>query len=191
MKSADPRYYKGGNSPDARRARLTPERLAKLHASRRTIPLEGRFFEKVDRDQVGAGCWEWTAARRHFGYGVIWLKGRLEQAHRVSWMIAGRELPPKELCLDHMCRNPACVNPNHLRIVTYRQNGTENNDSPLAINARKTHCRKGHPLEGDNIAIVHRPGMKKNALGQKIGRTRARMCLTCFPAYRNNPNRVA
>lgn len=44
-KSTDPRYFTGGNSPEARRARLTPERVAKMRAARRMPTLEERFWE--------------------------------------------------------------------------------------------------------------------------------------------------
>jgi hypothetical protein len=50
-----------------------------------------------------------------------------------------------------MCRNRACVNPNHLRQVTPKINTIENSNSIQAINSKKTHCKRGHSLTGYNL----------------------------------------
>ena len=59
---------------------------------------------------------------------------------------------PKGLTVDHTCRNRRCVNPNHMEIVTQKENNARGN-SPSAINARKTHCKRGHPFSGDNLYV--------------------------------------
>ncbi len=57
---------------------------------------------------------------------------------------------PKGLTIDHLCRNRACVRLNHLEMVTLRENILRGTGAS-ARNARKTHCRKGHPYIGDNV----------------------------------------
>lgn len=42
-------------------------------------------------------------------------------AHRVAWLLAGRELPIWPVTLDHICRNKACVRVEHLRVATRSQ----------------------------------------------------------------------
>lgn len=83
--------------------------------------LEERFWAKVDKS---GDCWEWTASKGSHGYGQI---GRgapskaVLLAHRVSYEIANGPIP-HGMVIDHICHNRGCVNPDHLRVVTQKQN---------------------------------------------------------------------
>ncbi|GAA2940792.1 HNH endonuclease signature motif containing protein [Glutamicibacter bergerei] len=71
--------------------------------------------------EVTDSCWQWTGAIRKDGYVSFLYRGETMNAHRASFMIHVGEIPPgKEI--DHRCRNRSCVNPEHLRIVTTKQN---------------------------------------------------------------------
>lgn len=109
-------------------------------------PLAERFWSKVTKTPT---CWLWTAVTSA-GYGTIWVREiqGYEFAHRVSWRLAGRLLTPG-LQLDHLCRTPICVNPDHLQEVSARTN-TLRGIGPTAINARKTHCIHGHEFSAAN-----------------------------------------
>lgn len=80
-----------------------------------------RFWEKVNKGGPN-GCWVWTAAKDQNGYGRFGTTGTTTVlAHRFSCILAGREMGPGVI-LDHICRNPSCVNPSHLRICTHAEN---------------------------------------------------------------------
>ena len=77
-------------------------------------PAVDRFWKKVIKQ--ASGCWEWQAATTR-GYGVFWDGSRLVYAHR--WLREQMVGPiPEDLVIDHLCRNPLCVNPEHTEPVT-------------------------------------------------------------------------
>lgn len=139
-----------------------------------------RFWAKVDKRGPDE-CWMWKGAVTRWR-GAILYKGRIDTAHRVSVILSGREIPPK-MVVDHMCMVGLCVNPAHLRVTTQRINSLENNSSPFAKNARKTHCRKGHEYSPENTYRRPLPPLR-SANGQRVGATTQRICLTCQPKYR-------
>ena len=145
------------------------------------LTIAERFFAKVYKGGEG-GCWIWTSTSQRYGYGSISWKGKMHYAHRVSWFLAGNELPQYPEgpnVIDHICRNTLCVNPAHLRVVSQRDNCVTLCDSPYGINARKTECKHGHPLAGMNVARILNRG-KSGAWNQR------RTCLTCYPSYANH-----
>lgn len=70
-------------------------------------------------------CWIWLKGIRPDGYGQamtrINKKAKLKRAHVLVWEWAYGPVP-KGLYLDHLCRTRSCVNPNHLRVVTFVEN---------------------------------------------------------------------
>lgn len=124
-----------------------------------------RFWSKVDKTGPG-GCWVWTGYT-HLGYGKFSLRvngvEKNLRAHRVSYSLLVREVAPGEI-LDHLCRVRKCVNPEHLRIVTNREN-VLCGIGPTAINAQKTHCANGHEFNEVNTRYL------------KTGERRCRLCV--------------
>ena len=86
------------------------------------MSLRARFKRYVRRDP--GGCWLWTGALDRDGYGVIADGGRTLAAHRVSYELHRRPLPPGSLVM-HSCDTPSCVNPAHLSVGTKRTNALD------------------------------------------------------------------
>ena len=82
---------------------------------------EERLFAKIMFDPADPdGCWVWVGATAS-GYGQIRRDGRLIQAHRATYELYVGSIPPG-MSLDHLCHTRRCVRPDHLRIVTNKQN---------------------------------------------------------------------
>lgn len=109
--------------------------------------VDERFWAKVDKT---ATCWNWTGYRDKRGYGRFGFGNRLVQPHRFAYEALVGPIP-EGLVLDHLCRNPSCVNPGHLDPVTQAENMRRGEIREHHANTLKTHCKRGHPLSGDNI----------------------------------------
>lgn len=94
-------------------------------------------------------CWYWVAGKDGDGYGNFYYRGQHLGAHRVSFF-HWRGNIPKGLEVDHLCRIRHCVNPDHLEIVSKKENVLRGNGT-AAKHARKTHCIRGHRLGGNNV----------------------------------------
>jgi len=116
-------------------------------------PVETRFWAKVDRRGQDE-CWPWEASTTVRGYGQLYAAGRLRLAHRIAYELLVGPIP-EGLTIDHLCRNRSCVNPAHLEPVTNRENLLRG-VSFSAINAAKTHCKRGHLFDEANTYINHR-----------------------------------
>jgi hypothetical protein len=121
---------------------------------RRPLTPDG-FMRRVDSS---GDCWLWMGQRDSNGYGR--LSGRM--AHRVGWVLFGKELPSPGMHFDHLCRTRACVNPDHLEPVTPLENQRR------SAAATKTHCVHGHEYTPENTYLrpVRGRGMRD--------------CRTCF-----------
>ena len=94
------------------------------------------------------GCWEWNRARNKHGYGVYYVSKDRYLAHRVMYSLYKGQ-PSVVNHIDHLCRNPRCINPAHLEDVPPAVNIMRGVGFG-AVNAAKTHCPRGHLLDGDN-----------------------------------------
>lgn len=79
-----------------------------------------RFWAKVAKP-TPEGCWEWQGALLKSGYGAFRLAGKTERAHRIAYFLSKENLNPN-LEILHLCNNPQCCNPAHLRQATHAEN---------------------------------------------------------------------
>ena len=101
------------------------------------------------------GCWIWTGALSSTGYGAVRWEGRIWNTHRLLYIDLVGEVP-KELTMDHLCRNRACCNPQHLEPVTQRVNILRGR-GVTAENIAKDACVHGHRFTVE-ITIIEKTG---------------------------------
>lgn len=138
-----------------------------------------RFWAKVNKTST---CWLWTGCIQGNGYPRFRAGGRTVYAHRYSYVLHKGPIPAP-LQLDHLCRTPACVNPDHLEAVTNREN-TVRGGAPakakttvhiaqrhaVAWYRGKTVCAQGHPYDAANT----RYSVRGTRYCAQCGRDRAR-----------------
>lgn len=111
--------------------------------------------ERVDRHYRAGSpteCWVWTSAKDPHGYGRMGLEpGRTGLAHRFMYQLHKGPIPHRYE-VDHLCKNPSCVNPSHLEAVPGHVNNARSN-SLSAQRSRQTHCMNGHEFTPENTYI--------------------------------------
>ena len=103
------------------------------------------FWAQVEKTPT---CWLWRGYTRSDGYGSISWDSRPCLVHRMAyeWLVGPI---PRRLTIDHLCRVRHCVNPNHMEVVTNKENILRG-VGLTARNAQKTHCLRGHPFDEIN-----------------------------------------
>jgi hypothetical protein len=133
------------------------------------------------RIRLANGCLVWrrpmAASRKYAVMGTLAENGRglYAMVHRLAYRL-DRGPIPLHLELDHLCRNQACSNPEHLEAVSHRVNVLRGAGTS-AINARRTHCIRGHEFSGEN-------------LGWDKGRRTCRACLRTKERERSRRRRA-
>lgn len=113
-----------------------------------------RILSRVGKDNL-SGCWIWRGYLGSVGYGKFHETVCGEQitigAHRASYEEFRGEIP-NGYQIDHLCRNRACVNPEHLEAVSQRENVLRG-IGRAAENHKKTQCVRGHDFDSKNTYI--------------------------------------
>lgn len=161
-----------------------PLRFLAGHQNRSKLTDVERFFQKV-RCEEGDGCWVWLASLQGDGYGYFHRpQGGTTYAHIVCYeFFHGKK--PEGMDLDHLCRNPRCVNPSHLELVTHRENVLRG-VGIAAQRIKQTHCIHGHLLDGEpgkrNCKVCQSRRSKRHYLKTKEGKMQCQSKSVSRPA---------
>lgn len=159
-----------------------PTRFCSNACARRTTAKapEERFWSHVER-RGPEECWPWTGAQDGHGYGCMMMgrrgiNRRVVKAYRVAYeLLIGKV--PEGLQLDHLCRNPICVNPKHLEPVTSKENTMRGNNQTVR-QSQQTHCLRGHFLSKEHYYRGKRQCRPCVLLRSKL-KTRVRQAIEC------------
>jgi HNH endonuclease len=116
--------------------------------------LLNRFLSKVSKTDT---CWLWEGSLNNRGYGQMRILTRSYLAHRVSYKIFKTDIPAGKV-IDHLCSTTACVNPEHLEAVTFRENVLRGKASNKRPDSLKKFCIRGHEFTHQNTYTYSRQG---------------------------------
>jgi hypothetical protein len=130
-----------------------------------------KILQRIVRDKI-TGCWVWNGAKDSSGYGMVSRYGKRIRVHRISAEhYLGLPVNDKRVVL-HLCDNPSCCNPAHLKGGTQKDNMVDCSEKGRTANLKKTHCKRGHLLDGDNLYVC------KSSNGRPM-----RVCRACRKEY--------
>lgn len=141
------------------------------------------LINKIEFDPHG--CWIWTGAI-DAGYGRIKIAGRRQGAHRAAYEALVGPIPTG-LVIDHLCRVPRCINPDHLEPVTHREN-TLRGVGPSALHAVKTHCPASHEYNEANTYMHNGIRHCRPCHREREARRRASKRQASASTHRAEPN---
>jgi hypothetical protein len=107
-----------------------------------------RFTEKIAEPfDAHNECWIWTGWKNLKGYGQFWLNGGDVPSQRVAHELFIGPIP-EGYHVDHICKNRACVRPDHLQVLTHFENSGQ-------ARRDKTHCLNGHEFSESNTYVFN------------------------------------
>ena len=99
------------------------ERSVAMNRARMINPsLFDRLMSHADTSSPDE-CWLWNLKKDKDGYGFLKVAGKNIKAHRAVHSLF-RPLEPAPV-VRHLCNNPGCINPLHLRAGTQRDNASD------------------------------------------------------------------
>ena len=131
----------------------------------------GREPPLAERIDATGDCWEWSGGHDRDGYSIdLRHRGRRYKVHRFMWEALVGPIP-EGMQIHHQCENTGCINPDHLMVVTPK----ENTNLSHSANSNKTHCLQGHPYSGKNLRNPPSSGRRcKTCENQKARKRYAR-----------------
>jgi len=136
---------------------------ARSRRSRLKLSAVDHFWSKVDQRAGPDGCWPWTGhIHKVIGYGCCPVPNSdgewaTEFTHRVALFLTTGEWSERyKTCVRHLCDNPPCCNPAHLRLGSLKDNTADARRAGTLGPKNPTHGENHHKakLTASDITII-------------------------------------
>ena len=105
------------------------------------------------------GCLEWQGAVcSNNNYASITYQRKSLKGHRLVWSIYHAKEIPSSKVIMHTCDNPICLNIEHLKLGTQKENSLDCTSKKRQHAQKKTHCINGHEFSKENTRTRHSKG---------------------------------
>lgn len=105
-------------------------------------------------------CWLWQLSKNAYGYGNICFNGRDTKAHILSLESQHKRFSKPGEVVRHLCNNPFCCKPEHLRFGTRRDN---------AVDIQLTSTSKAFKLNASKVRMIRESNASSSALAITLG----------------------
>lgn len=128
------------------------------------LPQYSSLAQKLASYNQNGDCWEYNGCTNRDGYCLIMVDRKLQYAHRLAWEFHNKTKIPIGMTVDHICFNPRCINPAHLRLLSRQENN-------------RRHKKTGYKMWCDKHGCKRKI---KQTWSSKLGRTRTySICPKC------------
>jgi hypothetical protein len=132
------------------------------------LTVRERFLAKVCRD-AASGCWLWQGMVTPDGYGVAFIAGKRQAAHRAAWLLFCDQIPVG-MVVCHKCDVRACVNPDHLFVGTATDNVQDRVNKDRTPRGERHHATKLTPNQVSKIkTMLAEDRMYMSEIARKFG----------------------
>lgn len=124
------------------------------------------YIKSKVKINTSTGCWEFQGFRNKEGYGRMGWRGKQWSAHRLSYVIFNGSIQDT-MQIQHICNNPGCVNPKHLKEGNPSQNSAYMLACRRQIKGEKCHFAKLRKSDINEIRIMRMNGVSYNDIAKK------------------------
>lgn len=134
-----------------------------------------RFWSRVDSSAGIDACWPWRGTLAK-GYGCIHIDGKRYISSRLAYEFTNGPIPRQhgdnKFVVMHICDNPRCCNPAHLRLGTQRENSADRDAKGRSGPRARGEDQYFSVLTEQKVLIIRQKfseGQAKRAIAREMG----------------------